>query len=128
LLEVLSAQIEGQLMRKLGFILASLIVLSSSVTAQAEEKSKAGKWASTNDYPAKALREGREGTVHYAVIVGVDGRVKSCTVVVSSGHADLDQAACSNITARARFEPARDANGNPIEFGYSNKFEFRIPD
>ncbi|MGL5838790.1 MAG: energy transducer TonB [Sphingorhabdus sp.] len=107
-----------------GWAFASLMI---SMPVQADDVPKTGNWASTTDYPIKALREGREGIVQFMVVVGADGRAKSCTVTVSSGHADLDHAACSNVMTRARFAPARDANGNPVEETWLSKMEFRIP-
>jgi protein TonB len=63
------------------------------------------------------LRKSRTGadiTVRYRI--GVDGRVSGCTVVVSSGRADVDDGTCRRITERFRFRPARDARGNPVPF------------
>lgn len=60
--------------------------------------------------------------------MGPDGRVVSCTVTSSSGHADLDAATCSLVSLRARFNPALDANGNPTTGTYSNRIRWVIPD
>ncbi|WP_313439113.1 energy transducer TonB [Novosphingobium sp.] len=59
-------------------------------------------------------RTGADITVRYRI--GVDGRVSGCTVVVSSGRADVDDGTCRRITERFRFRPARDARGNPVPF------------
>ena len=40
----------------------------------------------------------------------------------------LDQAACSNITRRARFTPAKDGSGNPVQDTYSNRVRWVIPE
>lgn len=95
--------------------------------SRASPKGNPGSWATTNDYPSRALREEREGTTGFRVTVGGDGRVASCDVTSSSGHADLDQAACANITRRARFTPAKDSAGNPIQDTYSNRVRWVIP-
>ena len=79
----------------------------------ASPKGNPGNWATTNDYPSRALREEREGTTGFRVSVGPDGRVTDCTVTSSSGHADLDQATCDNVRRRARFTPATDGEGQP---------------
>jgi periplasmic protein TonB len=113
-------------MRLLFFVFSILIAMFSGY-ANADDKSEQRSWETKSDYPAKALREGREGTVYFAVVIGTDGKVKSCTVTGSSGHADLDQAACNTFITRARFEPARDAGGNAIEGTFSSKIEYRIP-
>jgi protein TonB len=90
-------------------------------------KGNPGNWATTNDYPARALREEREGTTGFRVTVGPDGRVTDCQVTSSSGHADLDQATCDNVRRRARFAPATDGEGNPTSGTYSNRVRWVIP-
>ena len=90
-------------------------------------KGNPGSWATTNDYPSRALREEREGTTGFRVAVGPDGKVTDCTVTSSSGHSDLDEAACANIRRRARFAPAMDGNGNPTTGTYSNRVRWVIP-
>jgi protein TonB len=59
--------------------------------------------------------------------VGPDGRVQSCTVTSSSGHADLDDATCKNIQRRARFDPALDSNGQPTSGSWSSRVRWQIP-
>ncbi len=55
-------------------------------------------------YPAAALRNGDEGTVTLAFLVGKDGRVASARVERSSGHRDLDRAALQGLSLCA-FKP-----------------------
>ena len=93
----------------------------------ATPKGNSGNWATTNDYPTRALREEREGTTSFRVTVGPDGRVTSCEITGSSGSDDLDAATCSNVTRRARFNPATDGDGNPTSGSYSNRVRWVIP-
>jgi protein TonB len=90
-------------------------------------KGSPANWATTNDYPARALREERSGTTGFRVTVGPDGRVTDCDVTSSSGHADLDAATCENVRRRARFTPATDGEGNPTSGSYSNRIRWQIP-
>ncbi len=90
-------------------------------------KGNPGNWATTNDYPSRALREEREGVTGFRVTVGPDGRVTDCSVTSSSGHGDLDAAACDNIRRRARFTPAMDGEGQPTTGTYSNRVRWVIP-
>jgi protein TonB len=85
-------------------------------------------WATTNDYPSRALREERSGTTSFRVTVSTDGRVASCQVTSSSGHDDLDQATCANITRRGRFTPAKDSSGNPVQGVWSSRVKWVIPE
>lgn len=93
----------------------------------ASPKGNPGNWATTNDYPSRALREEREGTTGFRVSVGADGRVTSCSVTNSSGSPDLDEATCSNVTRRARFTPATDGEGNPTTGSYTSRVRWVIP-
>lgn len=93
----------------------------------AAPKGNPGSWATTNDYPTRALREEREGTTGFRVSVGPDGRVTSCSVTSSSGSSDLDEATCSNVTRRARFNPAMDGEGRPTTGSYSSGVRWVIP-
>ena len=86
-----------------------------------------GSWATSNDYPSRALREEREGTTGFRVSIGPDGRVTDCQITSSSGSPDLDEATCANVTRRARFKPATDANGQPVGDSYSNRVRWVIP-
>ena len=86
-----------------------------------------GPWTTSADYPLRALREGREGNATFFVTVNADGRVSSCRIIESSGHADLDDATCKNVIRRARFNPATDASGQPTIGTYSNTVRWVIP-
>ena len=94
---------------------------------QPTPKGNPANWATTNDYPTRALREEREGTTSFRVTVGPDGRVTGCTITSSSGSPDLDEATCSNVTRRARFNPATDGEGQPTSGSYSNRVRWVIP-
>ena len=95
--------------------------------ATPEPRGNPGSWANANDYPSRALREEREGTTRFRLTVNADGRVSDCQITGSSGHADLDEAACKNLTRRARFRPSLDANGNATTGYYSNAVRWEIP-
>jgi TonB family protein len=93
----------------------------------ATPKGDAGSWVVISDYPKSALRDGREGTVSFRLMVGNDGRVAGCTITQSSGHQDLDDATCMSLTKRARFEPVRDKNGQPISSSYESRVNWKVP-
>lgn len=94
---------------------------------QPQPKGAPGNWATSNDYPSRALREEREGVTGFRVSVGTDGKVSDCQVTSSSGSPDLDQATCENVRRRARFQPATDGEGNPSTGSYSNRIRWVIP-
>lgn len=90
-------------------------------------KGNPGVWANTNDYPAIALQKQMEGTTGFRRVVGPDGRVTDCQIVSTSGSSELDQATCSNVQRRARFDPALDATGQPVSGSYANRVRWQIP-
>lgn len=75
--------------------------------AAAEPIGNAGRWATFDDYPARAMREGREGSVGFKLSVDGEGRPSACEITKSSGHADLDAETCTLVTRRARFNASQ---------------------
>lgn len=75
------------------------------------------------DYPPNALRERREGTAYFRITIGTDGRTKDC----SSGSADLDDETCKLLLTRARWTPAKNEAGEPVEGVFSSKIEWKLP-
>jgi TonB family protein len=61
-------------------------------------------WSDPDIYPAAALRLGQEGAVRFELRVGRNGRPIGCTVVESSGHAELDDGTC-RLALTMRFAP-----------------------
>lgn len=95
--------------------------------ARAVPRNDQRNWVITDDYPARPLRERAEGVTGFRVIVGTDGKVDACEVTKSSGNAELDTAACRNVTRRARFEAATDSTGAKVVGTYSSTVRWRIP-
>ncbi|MEO5586448.1 MAG: TonB family protein [Novosphingobium sp.] len=93
----------------------------------ATPKGNPGSWATTNDYPSRALREERAGVTGFRVSVSADGRAADCSITSSSGSPDLDEATCANVTRRARFNPAMDGEGKPTSGSYSGRIRWVIP-
>ena len=82
---------------------------------------------SSDDYPPAALRNEERGDVDFRLAIGRDGRVSGCTITGSSGSAILDSATCRTIQARARFAPARDADGRPTSDRLRGRMSWRLP-
>ena len=70
---------------------------------------------SADDYPKEALRKHWQGAAVVDLTVSANGRVSACKVVQSSGHAVLDSKTCEVFETRARFAPAKDSTGQPME-------------
>lgn len=96
-------------------------------SAAAQPASNWKNWITTEDYPSGAIRENVQGLVVISVMIGTDGRVRSCLVTQSSGSRLLDDATCRLYTLRARFTPARDADGNPTTEQRTIHYRWQIP-
>lgn len=81
-------------------------------------------------YPEKALREGRQGLSGLKVLIGTTGLVLACEIIRSSGHQDLDEAACKTPlkSRRSLFKPARDKMGTPIQSSQKTAVNWKISD
>ncbi|MBO9600912.1 MAG: TonB family protein [Novosphingobium sp.] len=85
------------------------------------------RWVTADDYPASEIRKGHTGVSGYRVSIGAGGRVTGCEIVTSSGWPKLDEAACANVTKRARFDPATDETGGVTGGNYSGSVVWTIP-
>ncbi len=77
---------------------------------------------SYDDLPRAARVRRARGTVFVLYTVTPSGSVAECSVVRSSGDADLDRATCPQIEKRLRYRAARDAAGRPISERVRNDF------
>lgn len=82
---------------------------------------------SSDDYPKAAMREEAEGTVRIRLDVDEEGKPAACTVELTSGYEVLDRQTCDLMLARAQFDPARDADGNPVTGSISRNFRWELP-
>lgn len=84
-------------------------------------------WVTNEDYPAASLRTSESGTVGFRLYVDSTGAVPDCTVTASSGFERLDSATCALLKARARFRPARNVKGEPVDSTWSSRFRWELP-
>ena len=74
-------------------------------------------------YPRMAARYLRSGPVDVVAIIDAAGKAKSCRIINSSGHEELDTAACSAMT-KARYRPALDASDTPVASFWTTRISF----
>lgn len=103
------------------------VVAAPSQAEGASPRGRRANWITTEDYPGSAQRAGEEGTTAIKVQIDSDGRVTACTVTASSGSSALDDATCKLYQRRARFNPAKDAAGNPIATTYNDRVRWQLP-
>ena len=93
----------------------------------ARAKGNLSALVSDDDYPLSARTAGEAGTARVKLEVGPNGRVTNCLVLQSSGSAALDSATCRIMRSRARFTPARDAQGIPATDSIEHSLTWRLP-
>ncbi|MGA1852291.1 energy transducer TonB [Sphingobium sp. HT1-2] len=84
------------------------------------------EWLSASDYPSRAERMGKSGTVGFKLTVGYDGRVTDCKITTSTGSLDLDEATCRLIPRRAQFKRADETNGRDTKGVYVGTYVWRL--
>ena len=87
---------------------------------------KSGTIDSARDFPIPAGgRSVREGTsVTVAFTVGIDGRASNCSVVAGGPDPETNALVCPLVIERIRFNPATDANGQPVPARYGWRQDF----
>ncbi|WP_338465704.1 energy transducer TonB [Novosphingobium sp. ZN18A2] len=86
-----------------------------------------GAWITPGDYPAAALKAGKEGAVQFSLQVDASGTPTGCSVTKGSGEPSLDEATCRLISQRAHFTPATGKNGKPVAGTYANTVRWVLP-
>lgn len=94
----------------------------------ARPRSDPKSWVTVEDYRGSWIRQELTGKARFRLDIAADGRVTGCTITASSGHAALDQATCALVSKRARFQPARGSEGEPVAGSYSNAIDWQLPD
>lgn len=112
-----------------GFVVAGLA--SAPGDAQPAVRAQAAQSWSTflshRDYPADAIRNYEQGTVVYRLEINPEGRPTDCLVTESSASLSLDAVTCRLLLERARFRPARNAQGKAVSDTYSGRIVWRLP-
>jgi protein TonB len=75
-------------------------------------------------YPEQARQQGVEGTVIVKLTITAEGRPRNVTVVRSSGHSGLDEAAVAHVR-KTKFSPAL-KDGEPVRMHITFRVKFRL--
>lgn len=85
------------------------------------------RWVRSSDYPVGLIHQGAQGIVQFRLSVGADGQPTQCHIQKSTRPEGFDKAVCKALMRRARFEPAQDADGQPIASYWRNTVHFIMP-
>lgn len=87
---------------------------------------RSGSIDSARDFPipdgGRQVRDGTSVTVEF--IVGIDGRASACRVTQPGPDPQTNALVCPLVIERIRFNPARDANGEPVPARYGWRQDF----
>lgn len=83
-------------------------------------------WLKPSDYPAYLVNAGMEGRVLVRITVNRAGKASSCFVTESNKPQLFDDAVCLGVLKRARFDPARNAKGEPVASYFFYEVNFTI--
>ncbi len=86
-----------------------------------------GNGISEDDYPDASRRAEEQGVARVSYVIGTDGKVTDCSVVVSSGFPRLDEATCNIIKRRFRFNPAT-KDGQPVQETKTQPVRWQLKD
>lgn len=85
-----------------------------------------GTWASSTDYPSRALSKGLNGIVQFRLDVDEAGQVAGCRILARTDPDEFSVQTCKILSRRAHFLPALDAAGKPVKSFYVNKVRFMM--
>lgn len=85
--------------------------IQKSIVKEPEAQGDMSKWL---DYPTLPLRRGLSGSVRYRLAIDEEGRLTDC--IIQSNHSDpiFGEEVCNRFMRRARYEPARNAQGEGV--------------
>jgi protein TonB len=94
----------------------------------ARPRNDPGSWVTQDDYRPSWINREMVGTARFRLQIAASGKVESCTITGSSGHAELDRATCDLVTRRARFDAATDATGAKVDGSYASSVRWQLPE
>lgn len=83
-------------------------------------------WLRSSDYPNAMLNAGYQGIIRVRLMIDASGKPTSCAIQQSTRPEEFDNTVCRALMARAKFEPALDAQGAPAPSFWSQTIQFRI--
>lgn len=106
-------------------LLVSLGVSAEELAQVAEgPKGDVSRYFGSAAYPSNAMFAGKGGQTFALVAIAADGKVTECKIVSNSGHESFRKSTCDAVM-RARFEPAKNAAGEPIRSWYPIRVTWR---
>ncbi len=98
----------------------------ATLISEPKPKGSPGSWIRTRDYPQGALRNSISGNVRFRLQVTSTGDVDQCIVQSSYSDPAFPNVVCNKMKKRAKFEPARNANGEAVDSYWASAVTFKV--
>ena len=93
----------------------------------AKPRNNPGLWLRDSDYKSSWARRDLTGVARFKLDISKTGTITGCRLTGSTGHAELDDATCGLLQKRAKFEPARGNQGEPVAGSYVGAVRWELP-
>lgn len=97
------------------------------LTRAVAPRANPANWVTSSDYPSKLLIKGEQGIVQFRLSIDANGRPTQCHIQRSTRPEGFDKAVCNALMRRGRFDPALDADGQPIASYWRSTVRFVVP-
>lgn len=77
-------------------------------------------------YPADAVRAGEQGIFKMRVTIDANGKVGECVLLDATEQDKLKSPACKIVMRHAKFEPALDTEGEPMQSYYTASITYQV--
>lgn len=97
------------------------------LTRRVSPTTSPGEWIDSADYPAMARFAGKQGLVQFRLNVDAQGRATACHIQKATKPDEFADTVCRAMMENAHFQPALDANGQPIASYFRSAVRFKMP-
>lgn len=99
-------------------------VKHKTMTRRVRPAASPANWLRSSDYPVDMLSQNQPALVQVRLIVDTNGAPKTCYIQATTRPKAFDEAVCNGLMRRARFTPALDAEGKPMESYWRKSVRF----
>lgn len=90
-------------------------------------KTNPNNWFTSDDYPTVASELYKQALVSFRLLVDDTGKPTNCLIQRSHNDEIFNKMTCEKLMRRARFKPAQDEHGNPVNAYYTDNITWIVP-
>lgn len=92
----------------------------ATLAVRPQPLNRISSWLRSSDYPWRPHSKGESASIQFRLMVDQTGAPTLCTIQSATRSPDFFDLTCKLLMKRARFAPARDAQGAPVASYYTN--------